>query len=112
LTGLEEVVEEEAVLVLLAFVVVEAFVVELVLPPRGCPAPPLPAVEADVVAVVCEIELVVLAAEVVEDVDAAAVDVDAAPGRMTLRLTVAPHSSRVWSLSQQPPSVQYWPASQ
>jgi len=106
------VVEEEAVLVLLAFVVVEAFVVELVvLPPSGCPAPPLPAFEADVVAVVCGVELVVLAAEVV-DVDAAAVDVDAAPGRMTLRLTVASHSSRVWPLSQQPPSVQYWPASQ
>jgi hypothetical protein len=59
---------------------------------------------------VFEFELVVLAAEVVEVVDAAAVD--AAPGGMTLKLTVAPHSSRVWPLSQQPPSEQYVPASQ
>ena len=52
----------------------------------------------------------VLVAEVVECVDAAAVV--AAGGRMTLKLTVASHSSRVMPLSQQPPSVQYVPASQ
>jgi len=88
---------------------VEDFVVELVvLPPRGCPAPPSPEFEAEVVDF--EVELVVLAAAVVEVVDAAAVD--AAPGGITLKLTVASHSSRVKPLSQQPPSVQYVPASQ
>jgi len=92
-------------------VLVVDFVVELVvLPPSGCPAPPRPEFEADVVADVFEVKLVVLAAEVVDVVDAAAVD--AAPGGMMLRLTVASHSSRVKPLSQQPPSVQYVPASQ
>jgi len=101
------------VLVLLDFVVVpvvEDFVDELVLvlpAPSVAPTPPPTEVE-DVDFV--EVELVVLATGVVEDVDAAAVV--AAAGGITLRLTVAPHSSRVKSLSQQPASVQYVPASQ
>jgi len=100
------------VLVLLDFVVVpvvEDFVDELVLvlpAPSVAPTPPPTEVEVDF----DEVELVVLAAGVVEDVDAAAVV--AAAGGITLRLTVAPHSSRVKSLSQQPASVQYVPASQ
>jgi hypothetical protein len=113
LTGAEEVVE--VVVLVLDFVdvvaVVEDFVDELVLvelAPSVCPTPPSPDSEEDVD--VFEVELVVLVAEVVECVDAAAVV--AAGGRMTLKLTVASHSSRVKPMSQQPPSVQYSPASQ